>query len=197
MITIALAVTACTESGEPQKSATPTLSARADAPEATTPSTPEVDPTALTYGGTASIQAGTDESSLSSVGIRPLPAKAHGCNRYPVPGAPYLDVYAAKGRVLGVKASPTGTSAHTFNGIRIGSTAAEVRAAFSGSPITEQYSGLASTNLMLVGDGSGKYLGFMFPGNRDASKPVAASARVQSIDAGTKSLASGFEVCSG
>lgn len=117
---------------------------------------------------------------------------------YPVPSAPYLQVYTAKGQVLGVKTAARGSSsAHTFNGIRVGSTADDVRAAFRGSAITETYSGLAGTNLMLVGYGSDKYLGFMFPGNRDASNTVAASAQVQSIAAGTNSLASGFEVCSG
>lgn len=164
---------------------------------------PKSDPAALTFGGTAAIQSGMSESALARVGITPHLATEHGCNTYKVPGADHLSVVATKGTVRGVRAvydpSTSGVDPHTHttSAIRIGSSAAHVRQTYSGYGITESYSGLDGTNLLLVEGPDGKYIGFSFPGNPDASDAIPDSATVTDIRAGDRDTASGFEVCSG
>ncbi|GEE00861.1 hypothetical protein nbrc107696_13070 [Gordonia spumicola] len=153
----------------------------------------------MTFGGTSAIQAGTTEASLSTVGITPSAPKEHGCNTYSIPGASSLKAIAARGKVLGVLAASQGgsSSVHTAEGVRVGSTAAEVRQAYRGAQLTESYQGLASTNVILATDSAGQAIGFEFEGNSDASNHVDDSSTVRSIRAGTPDLARGFEVCSG
>lgn len=159
------------------------------------------DSTALTFGGTATIRAGMSESALASVGITPSTPKAHGCNTYPVPDADYLQVVAANGKVLGIKPVFTpevNAAVHSAEGVKVGDTAASVRAAYkNNAKLSAKYLGLNSENVILAIDGSGKAIGFAFDGNRDASDAVPDSAVVKSISAGDQDLAQGFEVCSG
>ncbi|WP_182346763.1 vWA domain-containing protein [Tomitella gaofuii] len=144
--------TAPASSSAPHSSAPASSAAAAAAP----------DPTALTFGGTAQIQAGMSTQDLSATGLVGAVTRSVTCDSYPLNGSDEVVVLAKNGTVLGVssmyrtgQASP---SVHTAEGVRGGDTAGDVRRVYAGHPITAGRGQFQSH--MVVSGGAGTALLF-------------------------------------
>lgn len=150
----------------PSGSATPSVSTTPSAtPSATAPSTPlPVDPTVFRFDGVGPLRLGMSSAGLIALGYTSSGPNSFGCAQYFKGGAqqslsvivdPVLDRVRSIGTLFAT------ADYRTEAGIQVGSTEAEVRAAYAGYQIQDLLDrgfGQGSSGLLVAGPRS--YLGF-------------------------------------
>lgn len=167
----------------PSPSLSPSESANLTSTPSPTPSVsvpsmpPPVDPAMFRFDGVGPLRLGMSVAEVEALGYSGGSISTFGCAQYFV-GSPErplsVIVDPVLDRVKSVVTVFATADYRTEAGIRVGSTAAEVRAAYAGYEIVEREFGQASTGLLVTG--AGGFMGFTIKDGLVSSIKVADEA---------------------
>lgn len=148
-------------SSESSEGATPTATPSRTLSATVSSAPPAVDPAVFRFDGVGPLRLGMSVSEVEALGYSGGSISVYGCAQY-LNGSPQeslsVIVDPVLSRVVSIGTMFDTAPYRTALGIRVGSTAAEVRAAYAGYAITDREFGQASTGLLITGPST--YLGF-------------------------------------